>query len=209
MDIILDNVLISTIQANSQVSQMLFFRKDAVHDELRGYLVHNSNSWSFIGVHQYHMHLNKKINKKLALVLESPHKNEYDSNFIPLRPANGKTGNNINTKICGRNFINGLNPTFDYEVLIMNPIQLQCSCYYWFKPHNIKCTSQNTQKVFRCLFNKHKGNLRNDFIYRLRSYHPCIVINCATYALKPVVKTAIFEALPQITYSTDIHPSAW
>ena len=107
MDVILNNSVVG--QVNGPLQSVIFDTKDAVHDEIRGYLVYVNSNWSFVGPTQYSIQYNNETIKKLALVLESPHKDEYDNNFVPLRPANGKTGNSINTKICSRGFISNLN----------------------------------------------------------------------------------------------------
>lgn len=186
-----------------------FNLQDSVYDEVRGYLVWQNNSWNFIGAAQYNSYSYNKQCRKIALILESPHKDEYSENYVPLRPANGKTGNNINKKLSNRPYIIKFSQKYNYQILIMNPIQVQCSCYHQFKPHGIDSTSNITNKVFRCLFNRSKGNLRKDFISRLKQYEPDIVLNCSTYGAKSVVETAIKEAIERYSDHKDTHPSVW
>ena len=62
-------------------------------------------------------------NKKLIIILESPHKDEYKNEAEP-EPAKGKTGENI------ANFLNIVLktlPSDEYDVILMNAIQYQCS----------------------------------------------------------------------------------
>lgn len=184
-----------------------FTNKQKVLDEIRGYLIYDNNSWCFVGCNQYLFMQRSQPFNKLALILESPHKDEYSPKFTPLRPANGKTGENINLKLHTRSFIQNLNTSFDYEVYLMNPIQFQCSCYCFLTNNS---NSTITKKIFRALFNKNKGNLRNDFIKRLQNYNPEVVLNASTSGLKQgVVKSAINEALKNIQYYEDNHPSVW
>lgn len=204
----LDSNCIGTIQGGP-IRQVSFYTRDVVCDEKRGILVFSGTTWSFLGLNQYAAYMGKKKMHKLALILESPHKDEYDNNFVPLRPANGKTGIKINTKLNRRPFITQLSSNADYEVYIMNPVQLQCSCYYQFQQNNIKCTTSNTQKVFRRLFNATNKRLRHDFIQRLQSYGPDFVINCTTSSLKPLVENAIKVVYPGGSNCLDKHPVMW
>lgn len=187
-----------------------FTNGQKVVDEIRGYLIYVNSSWCFIGYSQYKTIQRTNKLKKLAIILESPHKDEYSSNFTPLRPANGKTGKGINTKLTGRSFIANLNTSVDYEVFLMNPIQFQCSCIHFIGNN---ANSKITKQIFRALFNKKNGNLRSDFISRLKNYNPDFILNVCTSGLKTgVVKNAIKEALPQILanqYKEDKHPSVW
>ena len=58
----------------------------------------------------------------LILILESPHKDEFDKNGEPLGPANGTTGRSI------REHIAKIFPNFsDYHLILMNAIPFQCS----------------------------------------------------------------------------------
>lgn len=207
MNILLDGCSIGSV--NGPLCQVSFELQNAVQDEIRGYLVFQKGIWNFIGVNQYGAYQSKKQCKRLALILESPHKDEYSDNHVPLRPANGKTGNSINKKLSSRGFLHNLEIEFDYQVLIMNPIQVQCSCYHQFKIHGFVSTSQTTNKVFRCLFNKKKGNQRDGFIQRLVQYNPDFVLNCSTYGVKSIIETAINEALTHYSDGQDVHPSIW
>ena len=127
-----------------------------VLDEVRGYLIFVNRNWVFVGPSQINAYRKKAI-RKLSLVLESPHKNEFDQYNNPLRPANGKTGNAINSKLSNRPWVNkNLNSNYYYEIYIMNPVQYQASCYCVLGNN---CSRNNTNQVFRKLFSKHFFNL--------------------------------------------------
>ena len=196
-------------KVNGPLNKVSFYIQDAVQDEIRGYLICQNGKWSFIGVDQYRTLTHKKQCKNMVLLLESPHKDEFDSNYVPLRPANGRTGTNINKKLSSRPFTTNLDVNFDYQVLIMNPIQLQCSCYHQFRQNGAAGSSRTTNKVFRCLFNSNKGNLRENFIQRLKQYQADYVLNCSTCGTKSVVETAIKKALGCNSNYKDTHPSFW
>lgn len=66
----------------------------------------------------------------IILVLESPHKDEYDDQKNPIGPANGKTGNHINKYLVSilNNAVGYLKPIYPkYDLILLNAIQYQCS----------------------------------------------------------------------------------
>lgn len=201
MNIYLNNNFVATTSING-TTPVYFQQQKRVHDEIRGYLIYNNSTWSFVGCYQL---LNKTNVKRIVLVLESPHKYEYDSNYNPLRPANGRTGTKINNGLQNRAFIKALNINYVYEVNIINAIQYQTSCYFMFQN---KWTRKNRDQVFRALFNKNKGNLRQDLVNRVSNYNPDIIINACTSNLKNVVETAL-NTFTNCRKYKDKHPSSW
>lgn len=199
-----------TYSTNKNPNININFSGKKVLDEVRGYLVYVNSNWVFIGISQIQQ-FKTFIIKKLALILESPHKDEFDQYNNPLRPANGKTGHKINNKICSRSSITSLlNTTFAYEVYLINPIQYQTSCYCVL---GSSYSRANTNEVFRKMFSKKGFNLRKNFISRLKKYNPNIIINCCTSSggLKKTVEVAIKEAvnINNSNYTFDYHPSVW
>lgn len=200
----------NTFSTNKNPNYSINFTGKAVMDEYRGYLVNTNNQWTFTGLNQILNKQNIKI-KKLALILESPHKSEYDSNNNPLRPGNGKTGTAINQKISSRVKITSiLDPKYVYKVYIMNAIQYQASCYMVLGK---LYSRSNTNVVFRKLFSKKFFNLRLDFINRLNAYDPDVIINCCTKSsgLDKTVKNAIktMNGFNYKCYTSDYHPAKW
>lgn len=135
--------------------------------------------------------------KRMAIIVESPHKDEFDSNFNPLVPLNGVSGIRFASKILPKlNFWFSSNcnyqwsscSPFDLEIKIFNPIQYQASLYHFLNGkisyNNFGSFAYNSidsdlrDKVWRCLF--HDCQLKDDFISRLSSYNPDFIINCCT-----------------------------
>ena len=196
----------TTKNGNTQIN----FTGKNVQDEKRGYLIFINGNWAFVGPNQTR-NLNVQNIEKLALVLESPHIDEFDTNGNPLRPANGKTGLKINTLLAKRpNIISLLNGNNVYEVYLMNPVQYQASCYSVLHQ---SVTRDNTNQVFRKLFSVNGFNLRLDFIVRLNNYSPNLIINCCSSCggLKKTVEVAIkaSNCFNINNYVADIHPSRW
>ena len=208
MDIYLNNTFLTSTKLPVTIQRVDFYNIQRVADELRGYLIFDNGAWHFIGINQFLlMYTGRTAVEKIALILESPHKDEYDQQFHPIRPANGKTGLKINSALVNRSMISKLNKKISYEIYIINPVQFQASCYHWVG--NSYCRN-HTNKVFRALFNKNKGNQRNDFISRLNAYNPDIVFCCCTSNLKNIVKNAIENSSAvSKPYYSDCHPSVW
>lgn len=119
----------------------------------------------------------------LAIILESPHKQEYAGN-IPM-PACGKTGDNI-YKLLPK-YLNCISATLEqdnisqgvgfpdiqsgtYRVLLINAIQYQCSL------------GEKTKKYRDEIFDKmwENGDVRTDFANRLTIHPLRVIINCCT-----------------------------
>ena len=155
-----------------------------VKDQIRGYYEKGTNG--FIPI-QY----NKKDKyEKIALIVESPHKDEFDNNFNPLCPLNGSAGKRFANNICNKLdtwFSNIKN--IKVEVMIINPVQYQTSLYHFLNGkisyNNIKQSINYTKidkdirnETWRFLFNN--CSLSNDFITRINTYSPDCIDNCCT-----------------------------
>lgn len=202
------------IKTSANNINAIFSFANKVEDDIRGYVVYVNNSWEFVGVSEYNCKYNCIDTKKIALVLESPHIDEYTTNYVPIRPANGRTGRKIEKKLPSKLANNAnLLANCAYEIFIINPVQYQCSCAH-FLP-NFKTNRADTHKVFRKLFNSNYGKLRQDFINRLGNYNPDIVINACTCSLKAIVDTAIHDVNKMNTVNKAVqfiplpHPSIW
>lgn len=122
--------------------------------------------------HKDELRIKKKkyLGKTIVIVLESPHTKEYaDKNFI--NPALGKTGKNLHTyfkQILDKIIkCDSSNDFSNYRIILMNSIRFQCSLGLpteFFRDH-----------IWLSLW-INKG-FKEDFIERLKSYHPDIIFN--------------------------------
>ena len=165
------------------------------------------------------------------LVIESPHKDEYDENFNPIAPAQGKTGKNIENYFCEiinssdesikRVFCKKIkkkdnqNKQESYEVMqliICNPVQFQASLYELHQSENSWDYSNFKDSIWRKLYNNDIGEERS-FINRVnKTYKPKIIINACTYNVGKVVCTAIKNLQPKMKFlylKASSHPSVW
>lgn len=142
----------------------------------------NNNNWMFIDCFSFSKYSDiKKPIKKIALILESPHKDEYRINnalLIPQRPANGKTGKAIESYIAKYASLWELDKNTNYEVHLINAVQVQASCYHELKALNVELSLyyRNLLKhwVLTLLFDD------KEFINRIKNIKPDILVNCCT-----------------------------
>jgi hypothetical protein len=124
----------------------------------------------------------------IALILESPHTEEFDKDRC-LGPAMGTTGDGIKNILLGNLakfiFINDLLDYGSYfktsseiteglyKLLIVNAVQYQCSL------GNLEndASKRKRNKIFEDFFEK---TAKEDFKRRLKLYNPKIIINCCT-----------------------------
>lgn len=149
--------------------------------------------------------------KTIVLLLESPHKDEYDSCNNAIAPAQGKTGENIDKNIITLlRELESLNPGLfnegRYRFIICNPIQYQTSLYMYHK-HELEDdyrTLRNRcwKKIWR------DENIQEDFKSRLDLYKPILIINACTSALQIKVTQYLKENNYNNIYTT-YHPSYW
>lgn len=144
----------------------------------------------------------------IILILESPHKDEYDytPNLTPKAPAQGVTG----TQICEK-FEKIINNHLDelelkdteYRILIINPIPYQTSLYYCHQKGLIK---NIRDFVWETLWEN--GGYKSDFINILTNIEPDVVINACTKDFKNNIDEILVGI--QIGKKCQVnHPSSW
>ena len=151
----------------------------------------------------------------ILLILESPHKDEYQNNNVsrPIAPAQRQTGRRIcNYLECILNnnghVYAGINID-NFRVIITNPIPFQTSLW--------AIHSGNLNGNWRTLRNAIWKTLWNEqvicssFCTRVRSYDPQIIINSCTFALQSLVTSFLIQCCltNQFPLYKSHHPSRW
>lgn len=156
-----------------------------VQDQVRGYYLCSSKGWSIVSSQC-------NVSKRAALIVESPHKDEFDDNFNPIAPLNGASGK----RFCGH-IIKHLNAWLPPQnhigtylvIKIFNPIQYQASLYHFINgliPYDLPNVSAKYTRIDRKMCNEVwkflycTCSLKQDFISRLSAYNPDYIINCCT-----------------------------
>ena len=150
----------------------------------------------------------------IVLLLESPHKDEFDNNDSPIAPAQGTTGRNIHAFF--EQLVNIERRIFDFvapeaSLIICNPIPFQTSLHMIHKEKLVP-KEKLKEDIWKALWEE--TCVKEDFKLRIEKYRPSLIINACTggkekeslnanvtYYLKSI---EICEAV----YRTD-HPSFW
>lgn len=161
-----------------------------VGDHIRGYYEFNGKAWNSVPRPNSNV-----VFTKLALIVESPHKDEFDNLFNPLVPLNGLSGVKFSKNILEKLknwFANNVNVNANtiVEINIINPVQYQTSLWHFLNgkiQYNLSNYPQNTYKkinaklrdaVWYFLFEI--CNLKGDFVRRIKTYNPDYIVNCCT-----------------------------
>lgn len=117
----------------------------------------------------------------IVIVLESPHRSEYNDAGAALRSANGNTGKKLKANLeqkIDKAIKSGLLVLSAgmYNLYTVNAIQYQCS--FGLKP--IQPELRNT--IFRALW----PSLKVDFVNRIKQLKPIIIINMCTGGIKAI-----------------------
>ncbi|RYD85558.1 MAG: hypothetical protein EOP84_02120 [Verrucomicrobiaceae bacterium] len=143
----------------------------------------------------------------VVVVLESPHKEEY-ARREPLVRSRDRLMRNV-ALLCGFYL------SQEADVILCNPIQWQASLanYYEFigkeEPQDLLKTVR--RNVWEHLWEHCENNrypARDDFMGRVRSYHPRLVINACTAELRHHIKNQLCQ-LGMVPVVDAVHPSCW
>lgn len=148
------------------------------------------------------------IDKNIVLVIESPHKDEYEEGK-PIAPAQGRTGINIYNKICQKLDRIASKKRFEkgtYGLIIANPVQFQASLYDF---HGESLTKSPIKEIRNKVFKKIYEYEEKNFIDRINSYSPKIIINACTSGLKPIIGDSLEKYFSKEIIFKNSHPSLW
>lgn len=152
----------------------------------------------------------------ILIILESPHIHEFNVPNSSVKMPVGTMKNPSTINIFNNNFINLLNNSSlnkyvnstDYNVIIMNSVQYQCSLGN--KLNSISSKKIRDENWINC-YNSH---CKADLINRISLIKPKIVINACTKGLKNL-QLILHNDLNQyciinnIVYTTASHPCTW
>ena len=150
-------------------------------------------------LHQLQQLQQLRRNGSIVLLLESPHKDEYQLGNIncPIAPANGTTGENIHR--CLSAVLSDIRAKHievrpseselllpGRHVIISNPIQFQMSLHA-IHGRSVRDRPWNTLRdnVWKTLWNDQDEHVKQCFLGRLNTYNPRLIINACTGELTP------------------------
>lgn len=204
------------------------YNLDSVEDESVGIIrikrtINRHSKWIENRVDKYNRNNDLSLEghkyKKIVLILESPHIKEFDE-FYGNHPALGTTGNNIKDLLP--DLLNRYIPTTvdnngnslydsksdilddDYEIVLVNPVQFQCS-------QGLTNSDFKYKVLNKCLGKNRKTDVFvSDFLLRISYLNPDIIINCSTNEVKKIIWSLIDDVkLTSTLFLEAKHPSVW
>ena len=153
----------------------------------------------------------ESFERTLVIILESPHKSEYQIGCIdrPIGPAQDTTGRNIRDYLMGVvrscHHIHdriGNRPT---RVILANPIQFQTSLAAMIQVNKWR---KIRNAVWKALWDR--PEIKDEFKVRLNCYNPNFIINACTSNFRKRIRDFLDEHFPCAhIYTTKAHPSSW
>ncbi|MBO7086182.1 MAG: hypothetical protein J6W25_03600 [Bacilli bacterium] len=152
----------------------------------------------------------KSDNKIIAVVLESPHIDEYqyiNGVVVPKGPLIGSW------KLFKENFagllykeFQNLDKSQDYVICFINAIQYQCSLGKPLTGKNSYSLEKN-----RNVINAWYSGFNNDLVYRLKATNPDIIINLSGISMKisKLIDAMLKKDFPNVLKAYGTHPSRW
>jgi len=146
----------------------------------------------------------------IALILESPHNDEYDysgDNLTPIAPAQGITGKMVFAKLDELLNDSGYLDLFDkeeYRVIIVNPIPVQTSLIFLHDSALSGVYKTLRDKIWISLWEN--GNFKTEFNKILDEIKAEIILNCCTSNLTSFVSSTIESKKKVLELH---HPSSW
>lgn len=208
-----------TFNSKNAVSDVMrLYECQAIFDEYHAKYAPNvlksAGDWIDLGFQRLVTVQKTKTNlTPIVIILESPHKSEYKSNFSPRGPAMGTTGANIGSLIesCEEEHPLQLNP-----IIICNPIPWQCSLVQLHSRPMGTGGRYVANTVWRRLW---RNETHDAFYNRVYDMHPKLVLNCCTQSLtaadnnektlKHLVSDFLKSRFPKVQVLPLGHPSYW
>lgn len=154
----------------------------------------------------------------LVLLVESPHRSEYDRSHRPRQPLNnGRTRRRIETDLPGviLQAQRDLGRNFDgCDVVLSNPVRFQASLHRLMDKRELRKRPKGRRGLQRdvrdetwlALFGT--PEIRDDFRSRIASYEPALIILAPTRGVEPTLLDFV-RGQGWRYVRLDSHPSAW
>jgi len=143
----------------------------------------------------------------VAILLESPHRYEYNERYQPIAPAQGRTGEAIRNHVLTiiNNKYRELLTENEYRVLIINPIPIQASLFFLHGQPLKNSYKTLRDNVWIGLW-KNIPEFKTSLINIINSSNVKLLLNCCTSKLKYKlqIEGQINCVIKQIN-----HPSSW
>lgn len=149
--------------------------------------------------------------KSIVLLLESPHKLEYDykNNFSVKGPAQGRTGQLIESKIMEILKNIDLPKNEELKIILVNPIPYQTSLHYLHRGSLSKSYFKHLRDIVWLNLWENESTFKNELEKLLFKLKPLVILNACTKELKdPLNVFLINKGWKDKVFLTN-HPSNW
>lgn len=181
--------------------------KKNIHNKFELYeFEKKSNDFSNSQFNDYPTNIENEL-KSIVIILESPHKDEYDANDMPIAPAQGQTGDQIENKICdilNLDLFHQVLSNNEYRIILINPIPFQTSLFMLHKQSITNGYKELRDKVWSALWNNCEI-YKTEFLTLIESLNAIMLINCCTAGVKGNI---VLDNFPCSKFEID-HPSSW
>lgn len=197
-----------------------FFKKSTIVPDVFRYILKYNHDWSFLypnnsnaiefSIDNDKNEIDSKNHKNIILVLESPHKDEYEiteNELTPRSPASGDSGKSINKLFTSHvlpmliSLGLELNKKDEYHFCIVNPVPFQTSLVHI---HQKGLIAPIRDKIWKTMY----PELKTDFETRLKKYKPHIILNGCTSNLKPLLNDELSK-IDDCKIFNVTHPASW
>ncbi|PYF05242.1 hypothetical protein [Ureibacillus chungkukjangi] len=154
-------------------------------------------------------------NKTIAILLESPHIDEYEQNtekLIPIGAAQGQTGKkiekSIESLILALREHQAIEEQHKYRVIIINAVNFQTSLHFIHEKPMNNYYRELRDKMWQKMWTE-IPQTKNDFVNQLDSLKKdSILINACPKSLKPLINQELIQFVNRFSLFESNHPSS-
>lgn len=154
-------------------------------------------------------------NKTIAIILESPHIDEYESNtdkLTPIGPAQGQTGKkiekNIDKLIARLKEFNILEDNHNYRIIILNAVNFQTSLHFIHEKPLNNYYRELRDKIWIKMWSE-VPQIKNEFLKQIESLKKdSIIINACPKSLKPFINIELIQNTNKHYLFESNHPTS-
>lgn len=149
----------------------------------------------------------------IVLLVESPHKDEFDMNGTPRGPLKRKVTRQYIHAHLGNLIVTASQllqiSIEDRDIVFANPVQFQASLHSFMANRTTKLQGWLRDSVWRAMFDN--PTVRADFDSRMRAYAPALVLAAPTCGLILPVLDALSRLSTCVDHFVAVspHPCAW
>lgn len=205
----------SFFKKNKQVQNVTRFYIESNGEEVAIYSPIKNNEVLFNSSYEDALIEPNFKNKTIAIILESPHIDEYESKtekLIPKGPAQGQTGKkierNLDKLISRLKEFNVIEENHLYRIIILNAVNFQTSLHFIHENTMNNYYRELRDKIWIKMWSE-VPQIKNEFLKQITSLKKdSIIINACPKSLKPFVNIECIQNVEKYHLFESNHPSS-